>query len=66
MAKTCSTNILVMAKTLVFVWMVAKILACQWLFGQSGSFFLPLANSWATKRSTKILGSQIFGGATLG
>jgi hypothetical protein len=62
MAKTCSTNILVMAKTLVFVWMVAKILACQWLFGQSGSFFLPLANSWATK----ILGSQIFGGATLG
>jgi hypothetical protein len=31
------------------------------------SVFLPmLANLWATKRSTKILASQIFGGAIMG
>jgi hypothetical protein len=33
-AKKIPTNILVMTTTLVFVWMVANYLACQWLFGQ--------------------------------
>jgi hypothetical protein len=53
-AKTCPTSILVMAKPLVFVWLVSNYLACQWLFGQCSSLFLPmLANLWATKMSTK-------------